>query len=166
MITSRMFYRSRQLFASLRPRVDPALRDEAFALLSEPERQLFDSMTPRDQQHCLDVYRRLRDQHSDRDLLVAALLHDCGKGQIALWHRVASVLLSASAPSLLRRAAVAGVGANWRQALYRCLHHPELGARMAEQAGSSPRVVALIRGDHTSEGNEQLAALQAADDAA
>lgn len=166
MITSRMFYRGRQLFGSLRPRVEPALRDEAFALLSEPERQLFDSMTPRDQQHCIDVYRRLRERHDDRDLLVAALLHDCGKGQIALWHRVAYVLLASTAPSLLRGAVVEGVDASWRQALYRCLHHPELGARMAEQAGSAPRVVALIRGDHTNEGNEQLAALQAADDAA
>ena len=166
MITSRMIYRSRQFFASLRPRVDPALGDEAFALLSEPERHLFGSMTLRDQQHGTDVYRRLRRQHSDRDLLVAALLHDCGKGQIALWHRVAYVLLSASAPSLLRRVGGEGTGASWRQALYRCLHHAELGARMAEQAGSAPRVVALIRGDHTREGNEQLAALQAADDAA
>lgn len=163
---ARAIYRSRQFFASLRPRVDPALRDEAFALLSESERELFDSMTLRDQQHCIDVYRRLRERHDDHDLLVAALLHDCGKGRIALWHRVAYVLLDSSAPSLLRRVADEGEGASWRQALYRCLHHPELGARMAEQAGSAPRVVALIRGDHTSEGNEQLAALQAADDAA
>lgn len=166
MITSRAVYRSRQFFASLRPRVDASLRDDAFALLSEAERRLFESMTMRDQQHCLDVYRRLRNEHNDRDLLVAALLHDCGKGQIALWHRAAYVLLDGSVPSLLRRAAVAGNGRGWRQALYRCVHHAELGAELAQQAGSSPSVVALIRGNHTNEPNEQLAALQAADDAA
>jgi hypothetical protein len=166
---SRAIYRSRQFFASLRPRVDPALHDEAFALLAEPQRRLFESMTMRDQQHCLDVYCRLRassKDHGDPDLLVAALLHDSGKGRIALWHRVAYVLLDAGAPSLLRRLAVAGSGPSWRRALYRCVHHPELGAQLAQQAGSSPRAVELIRGEHAAGPNEQLAALQAADDAA
>ena len=146
---SRAIYRSRQFFGSLRPHVDRELRTEALALLSEPQRHLFDSMTLRDQQHCLDVYQRLRTQrHDDRDLLVAALPHDSGKGQIALWHRVAYVLLDAAAPSPLRRIAVAGGGPSWRQALYRCVHHPELGAQLAQQAGSSPRAVELIRCEH------------------
>jgi hypothetical protein len=168
---SRAIYRSRQFFGSLRPRVDPALRDEAFALLSDPQRHLFESMTMRDQQHCLDVYHRLRasfpsEDHDDPDLFVATLLHDSGKGRIALWHRVAYVLLDAGAPSLLRRLAAAGSGPSWRQALYRCVHHPELGAQLAHQAGSSPRAVELIRGEHAAGPSEQLAALQAADDAA
>ena len=165
-MTSRALHRSRQFFASLRPRVDAALRNEAFGVLSDAEQTLFESMTSRDQQHCLDVYGRLRKEHSNSDLLVAALLHDCGQGQIALWHRVAYVLLDASAPSLLRRVAVGDDGPAWRQALYRCVHHEELGAELAQQAGSSPRVVALILANHTDAPNEHLAALQAADDAA
>ena len=101
---TRALYRVRQFVGSLRPRVDDELRGEAFGLLSERERALYLSMTPRDQQHCLDVYRRLRGQgHSDGALFTAALLHDVGKGEIALWHRVGYVLLEGSAPSLLRR---------------------------------------------------------------
>ena len=165
-MASRAVYRSRQFFASLRPRVDALLHDEAFAMLNDGERALFDSMTLRDQQHCLDVFRSLREQHNDRDLLVAALLHDCGKGQIALWHRVAYVVLDNAAPSLLRHAVTPGNGPGWRQALYRCAHHEELGAALAQRAGSTPRVVALIRGDRTNDVHDQLAALHAADDAA
>src|SRR3990172_7103523 len=105
---SRALYRSRQFFGSVRPRVDPGLRAEAFALLNEPQRALFDSMTPRDQQHCLAVYQRLRqDGQGDAGLLVAALLHDAGKGRIALWHRVAYVL---APPPLIERIATAGDG--------------------------------------------------------
>ncbi len=163
---ARALYRSRQFFGSLRPRVDADLRTEAFRLLREPERALFETMTPRDQQHCLDVYRRLRQEgHDDHHLLVAGLLHDVGKGRIALWHRVAYVLLEAWAPSLLDRLAVPGDGPNWRQAFYRCRHHPELGAELAHEAGSSDQVVALVRAEDFGALGERLLALQAADDA-
>lgn len=163
---ARALYRSRQFFGSVRPRIDADLRAEAFRLLREPERRLFATMTLRDQQHCLDVYRRLRQQgHDDPDLLAAALLHDVGKGRIALWHRVAYVLLEARVPALLRRLAVPGEGQGWRQALYRCRHHPELGAELAREAGSSDQVVALIRADARASPDGRLMALQAADEA-
>lgn len=162
----RAFYRSRQFFTSLRPRVDEALRDEAFTLLSEGERRLFASMLLRDQQHCLNVYHHLRDRgEHDGALLTAALLHDVGKGRIALWHRVAYVLLDAWTPRAVDRLAVAGEGPGWRQALYRCRHHPELGAALAQGAGSSDEVVALIGEDERAP-PERLAALHSADDTA
>ncbi len=162
----RSLHRSRQFFASLRPRLDPALRDSAFQLLDERQRALFESMTLRDQQHCLDVYRLLcKEGFEDESLLTAALLHDSGKGRIALWHRVAHVLLDAAAPELLDRLTVEGDGPGWRQALYRCRHHPQLGAEAARRAGSSQRVAALIRGeDIEGELREPLAALLAADE--
>ena len=160
---SRAIYRSRQFFGSVRPRVDAALRDEAFRLLSEPQRALFSSMTVRDQQHCLAVYRRLRAQRHDHSgLLVAALLHDAGKGRIALWQRVAFVLLDAAAPRAIDRLARPGDGPGWRQALHRCRHHPALGAELARAAGCSPDTVALIREDAAA--GEALAALRAADE--
>lgn len=164
--TARARYRARQFFGALRPRIDHARRDEALARLSDGERALFASMTPRDQQHCLDVFERLRAQgHDDADLLSAALLHDAGKGRIALWHRVAFVVVDASAPALLRRVVREGDGGSWRETLYRCVHHNEIGARQARGAGSSERVVALIRGDKNAALREPLAALAAADDA-
>jgi hypothetical protein len=159
----RPLYRSRQFFGSLRPRVDPSLRDEATASLPEPARALFDSMTVRDQQHGLDVYRRLREAADhDPDLLAAALLHDCGKGDIDLWHRIAFVLLQSAAPALLRRVAREGDSASWRAALYRSLHHEDLGAKLALAAGCSDRIVALIRGNTS---DPALADLHAADEA-
>lgn len=155
---SRARYRSRQFFSSLRPRIDAGLRDEALRLLREPERALFASMTQRDQQHCLDVYRRLRiEGRDDRDLLVAALLHDAGKGRIAVWHRVAFVALDAIAPKAIDRIAAPGDGPGYRQALYRCRHHGELGARLAEAAGCSAAVVSLIGGSAQDEWSRALA---------
>ena len=158
---TRARYRARQFFGALRPHVDAGLRDGACALLGDGERALFDAMTPRDQQHCLDVYLRLRDEgHDDRDLLVAALLHDAGKGEIALWHRVAFVLLE-HAPGALDRLARDGEG--WRGVLYRCRHHAELGAALARRAGSGDAVVALIA--ETNARDPRLQALHRADDA-
>ena len=163
---SRALYRSRQFFGSVRPHVDAARRDEALRLLTDRQRALFTTMTVRDQQHCLAVYQSLRDQgHSDVALLVAALLHDAGKGRIALWHRVAYVLLDATSPRALDRVARPGDGAGWREALYRCRHHPALGAGLARDAGCSPDTVALIRED-ASLSDERPATLRAADEAA
>ena len=164
-VATRALYRSRQFFGAVRPRIDAELQTAAFKLLSEPERRLFETMTTRDQQHCLAVYARLRGQGED-DLLTAALLHDAGKGRIALWHRVAYVLLEAASPALLRRLAKPGDGPGWRQALDRCHRHPQLGARLAEEAGSSSIAVALIREDSAHAPNELIAALKAADEEA
>ncbi len=163
-LANRAIYRSRQFFSSVRPRIDVDLQAEAFALLTDGQRALFSSMTLRDQQHCLGVYHKLRDEgHDDVDLLVAALLHDAGKGKIALWHRVAFVMLDAASPSLLDRLTRPGDSSHWREALFRCRNHAKLGAALAQQAGSSEQVVHLIREeDHD---DVQLAALRAADEA-
>ena len=164
---ARLVYRSRQFFGALRPRIDARQRAEALRLLREPEQQLFETMTLRDQQHCLDVHMRLRQQRSDdRDLLVAALLHDVGKGHVALWHRVVYVVLEAWTPRLLGRLVVPGEGRGWRQSLYRCRHHAELGAELARRAGSSEQVIALIRAKDFGALGDRLVALQAADDTA
>lgn len=164
-LASRALYRSRQFFGSVRPRVDEVLREQAFAILNDSQRTLFSSMTTRDKQHCLDVYNALREKgHDDNDLLIAALLHDAGKGTIELWHRVAFVVLEATSPRLLDRFARPGNGGNWRQALHRCRNHPELGAELARQAGSSERVVTLIS-EHGAD-DRQMAALKAADESA
>jgi hypothetical protein len=158
-------HRARQFFGALRPRVDPAARADACARLDEPQRRLFESMTLRDQQHGIAVYRAVRAAApDDAGLQVAALLHDCGKGHVRLWHRVAFVVLEAAAPPLLERVASAE-GAAWRRALWRLRHHPLLGADLVAATGADPDVVRIIREQELKPPPDaRLALLQAADE--
>jgi hypothetical protein len=165
MIFDRVLHRVRQFFGALKPQVAAADRAEAYAYLDPPLRTLFETMTLRDQQHGIIVYRRVRSAAPDEDvaLFTAALLHDCGKGDVMLWHRVANVLLGL-APGVQARVP-AEHGAAWRRALWRLLHHPRLGAEMAAAAGADPDVVRMIREQESRLPDARLALLQAADDA-
>jgi len=123
-------------------------------------------MALRDQQHCYEVYRRLREQGChDGDLLTAALLHDAGKGSMAadpvrLWHRVTYVVLSAAAPPLLGWLTESGRGG-----LATLRHHAEAGARLAESLGASPRVVEIVlRHEERGPADDRLRLLQSADE--
>ncbi|HXF50838.1 MAG TPA: HD domain-containing protein [Dehalococcoidia bacterium] len=152
-------YRAGQFFGALRVRLDPAELAEARALLGDRAWALFRSMDPRDQRHGLDVWRMLReDAADDRDLQVAALLHDCGKGRQSVWTRVAHVALQNVAPGLERRIARPG------GALDRLLRHPEIGAERAREAGCGPEVVRLIREQESAAPDPRLALLQRADE--
>ena len=164
-------HRVRQFFGALRPRVTGAERAEAYAWLSDPQRRLFETMTLRDQQHGIVVYGRVRSATAgdeDRALFTAALLHDCGKGRVALWHRVVHVVLQAGARGLARGRLHRGLlrdGDGWRGALWRLHHHPELGARLAAEAGADDDVVRMIREQDAEAPDARLAILQAADEA-
>jgi hypothetical protein len=116
-------------------------------------------MERRDQRHALEVTTRLHVATDDRSLLVAALLHDCGKGSVPIWLRVLNVL----SPGATRLLAAEGRG--WRGAAYRLRHHAELGAGMAREAGCSEMTVRLIDGHIEPEEAWRHALLLAADDA-
>ncbi|MEX2246247.1 MAG: hypothetical protein WEC75_06130 [Dehalococcoidia bacterium] len=165
-ILRRIRHRVRQFAGALRPRLDDAARAEADACLEAPQRALFEAMMLRDQQHGIEVLRRVRAAAPapDPPLFVAALLHDCGKGRVQLWQRVAFVLLEVAAPWLLRRIAVEH-GAEWRRPFWRLLHHPELGARLAAEAGAGADTVRMVREQDAKHPDHRLALLQAADDA-
>lgn len=143
-LVSRPIYRTRQFVTALRPRIADREYAEARALLGPQLIRLFDSMSPRDRRHCLDVYRDLVESGiGDPDVLSAALLHDSGKGTLSganvrLWHRVVSVLLAAGAPPLLRRLS------NGRGGLSVLRRHAEIGALLAEALGAPERVVQII----------------------
>ena len=155
----RPLYRGRQVVHALRPQI--AAGDLAFAreVLSEAEGRLFFAMPRRDQRHALEVANKLRGKSDDRSLLVAALLHDCGKGDVPIWLRVLNVL----APAATRIMAAEGRG--WRGAAYRLRHHPRLGAAKALEAGCTETTARLIQGDVEPEEASQYALLLAADDA-
>ncbi len=155
-------YRARQFVRAMMPRITEEERAAAVPYLPGGLRGLFDSLPAAERRHGLDVFAALRHAgHTDPDLLTAGLLHDAGKGQVRVWHRVAFVALPAA---LLRRLA-SPAGARWRQAFDRMLRHPELGARLVEQAGGSARTVGFIaRQEEPPAGDATLAALRAADE--
>jgi len=118
------------------------------AYLTPRQRALFSRMPPRDQRHSLDVFHALVSRGcKERDLLVAALLHDVGKGHLPLWCRIAVVLISAVKPSLLDWLAANRPG-SWRYPFYLHREHGRRGAMLARKAGCSALTVELIRRHH------------------
>ncbi len=134
----------RQTAVHLRARVRQAERAELATWLTESELGLFDAMHVADRRHGLDVVATLRSEGvDDRDVLVAGLLHDAGKGpEIGLLPRIAWSLGEAFGAGVLRVARpLPGMG----PALDRLRDHAEISAHLAEAAGCSPRTVDLIR---------------------
>ncbi len=149
----RLCYRARQFWLALAARPDPIALAAAQAVLTQAEWALFRGMQPSEQAHTLHILHRLQAQgETDSDLLTAALLHDAGKQRYPLhpWERVVIVLAQAAAPGLVRRwsnqAEIDPKGCTgWRKPFMVATWHAEWGAEMAEQAGASSLVVALIR---------------------
>ncbi len=115
-------------------------------MLSPPEMALFQRFSLKDQWHGLRVLRTLQAAgHTHPDLLTAALLHDVGKTAmpISIWERSLVVLTGWLLP---RPAAAWGQSEprGWRRPFAVRTQHPAWGAALAEAAGSSPLVVALI----------------------
>ncbi len=82
--------RTRRFWRHVSGRVTPVERAALGEWLTPAQLELFDSMQRPDRRHGLDVVAALRRAgHDDPDLLLAGLLHDCGKGStLRLWHRV------------------------------------------------------------------------------
>ncbi len=134
----------RQTVVHLRARVAPGERAGLRAWLTPAELALFDSMHVADRRHGLDVVATLRSEGvDDREVLVAGLLHDAGKGpNVGLLPRVIWSLGEAFGPAVIEVGRqVRPLGAS----LDRLRDHAELSARLAEEAGCSARTVELIR---------------------
>jgi hypothetical protein len=133
---------------------------DARLLMSPAEERLFASMERRDQRHALEVMRRLREHTDQRDVLIAALLHDCGKGAVPVWLRVLHVVM----PRLGRVAGKEGAP-GWRGAAYRLHHHVDLSAKLVKEAGSSEATVRLVAGKPRKDEAWMARLLYQADDA-
>jgi hypothetical protein len=165
---SRLAYRTRQFWNALpgtRKRVET---DDLLPHLSPTQIVLFRRMQESEQIHAFQVLNRLKAAgQTAPDLLTAALLHDVGKVlfPLSLLDRIIIVLGKAF---LLRQAGrwSEGTPEKFRRPFVVAAHHPQWGADLAEQAGSSPRTVELIRyhQDISSPNDPLLTALQAADD--
>ncbi len=125
-------------------RVSPAERAELATWITPGQVELFDSMHRADQRHGLDVVAALRgDGQQDPALLLAGLLHDCGKGRdLHIWHRVAWSL-SERYGRRVERLALRFPG--FRRAFRTMVEHAETSAQLALSAGASAATAELIR---------------------
>lgn len=156
--------RIRQFVRHISGRVSAGERAELAGWLSGAQRELFDSMHRADRRHGLDVVRSLRlAGHDEPDLLLAGLLHDCGKGRsVGLWHRVGWALAErygARVELVARR--LPGFAA----AFLVIAEHPQRSAELALAAGCSERTAELIRQQAEPVDTELGRALRLADQA-
>jgi len=157
-----MLHRVRQVREASVP---PSADDLALAreVLTGDLLAVFHGQEPRDQRHSANTARWLleRGHADDHDLLVAALLHDAGKGAQRTRDRVVHVLTE-WLPATLVSAEDSRFA--MRRALARSRAHSEIGAGLLVEAGASPRVVELTRLHHRPAGRDaMLALLQRAD---
>ena len=120
-------------------------------ILSPEELSLFKQLPIPDQNHSFRVFQTLdAKDESDPALLKAALLHDLGKIKYPLrrWERVFAVLVMAIFPERHLQW-VDGEPSGIKRALVVIDQHPDWGAALAEEAGSDPGTVWLIRNHET-----------------
>ncbi len=153
MINGRLLYRTRQFWMALKPATPHADLEILVTLLNGEQMALFQRMQSSEQAHSLRVLRALLERgEQDKDLCVAAVLHDIGKTRyrLRIWERIWIVLTQAACPECVQRWGQDRVGqlgtvAWWRRAFEVAAQHPRWGAEMAAEAGVSLLAVELIR---------------------
>ncbi len=156
--------RIRQFVRYVTGRVSAAERDSLRTWLTADQLRLFDSMHRADRRHGLDVVAMLRREgYTDADLLLAGLLHDCGKGRsLHVWHRVAWSLGERYGSGVRRFFERVPT---FKRAFATIAAHAEVSADLALAAGASERAADLIRHQSAPVDDELGVALQLADEA-
>jgi hypothetical protein len=136
--------RIRRTWRYLRPEISAADRAGLAGWLTPDQLSLYDAQPAGDRRHGLDVVASLRSAGTaDTDILVAGLLHDCGKGRnVRFLHRVVWSLgrrYGAWITRIFRLLPTFGAG------LAGLRDHATHSAELAQQAGCSARTVELIR---------------------
>ena len=166
-------YRFRQFWNRVRNRpISSEARTEILAILEPKEVELFDRLSPAEQDHAYRVMKEVSESDTaDRDVLAAAILHDVGKtlAPTTLYERSFAVIVSALLPKIASQFSQ-GEARGWRRPFVVKIQHAAWGAELAEKAGSSSNTVSLIRRhqeevgyNHLSNEDEQLRLLQLAD---
>lgn len=154
-----MLYRVHQFLQALVPqKLRPAEVDWIQNLLPPKAIPLFFAQTLADQRHALDVtldLSSLPPYSSSRNLLIAALLHDCGKSRhpLKIWERVYIVLAQKLPKNLWN--ALLHFPSFLANPLQVAENHPLWGAELAHQAGLDPEIVELIRNHHCPQSPEE-----------
>lgn len=132
-------------------------------------RPLFDAMPVADRRHGLDVVASLRASGGgdDPELLLAGLLHDCGKSTgdghgVGLLPRIAWSLGEALGPWVVR---LARRLPGFDRPLDQLRDHSERSATLVLAAGGSPRTADLIRDQGTASADPAGKLLRLADEA-
>lgn len=141
--------RVRQFRAHVSARVGLDERSALEAWVPAPLLAVFDGMPVADRRHGLNVVASLRaaDGGNDPELLIAGLLHDCGKSTpdgrgIGLGPRIAWSLGEVFGPASVRAARhLPGYGPDLDQ----LRDHAERSAALVLAAGASARTAGLIR---------------------
>jgi hypothetical protein len=125
-------------------RVTEAERAQLATWLMPAQVELFESMHRADRRHGLDVVAALRAAgHERSELLLAGLLHDCGKGRrLRVWHRIAWSLVERYGRPVERLAMLAP---GFRAAFVTMADHAQRSAELALAAGVDPLTADLIR---------------------
>lgn len=141
-------YRIRQFWNLIRAKPLPeSALDIVAAILSPSEFVLFQEQVTGDRMHSYRVLRTLQGAgESDARLLAAALLHDVGKSQMktTVVGRVIGAAGERLFPAQAARWGKSETGW-WRRPFVIRRQHAHWGAALAEEAGSNPTTVRLIR---------------------
>lgn len=147
------FLRSRQLLRSWRALPLTATEKAQIQQILLPgQADFFWQLPLYEQRHALNVCNTLigAGYNEDNELLQAALLHDLGKRDpqtgrtIPLWGKVANVALTKIFGRQVITRLAAEQPASWRYVFWLQLTHEKRSAKLAQSAGSSKRVIALV----------------------